>query len=170
MRTSGKGNDAVHLGAQYDIVPRCADRRDNLKPPGRTYRNIHEDVDRRGRRRGIDTELLESICHIVGAVGVTFVAELLVAGSVAARNQRIVHARRSILDQRKNRPPERGDKAFSDRRREPAAGIAGMRHRHPLGEVASVERPAIYYLGAVRVDDLERLVLGQTHGRAHARC
>ena len=93
VRTRGKGNDAVHLGAHYDIVPGCADRGNDLKPPGRTDRNIHEDVERRGWRWGFDTEFLETICHIVGAVSVTFIAELLVTGSVAAGKQRVVHAR-----------------------------------------------------------------------------
>lgn len=84
VQTSGKGNDAVHFGAPYDMVPRRADRGDDLNPPGRTNRNIHEDVDRRGRRRGFDTELLEAIRQIVVTVGVTFIAGLLATGSVAA--------------------------------------------------------------------------------------
>ena len=108
-------------------------------------------------------QVVRAVVVVVGA------AEPEVAEEVAGRDQRVVDAGRGVLDQRQDRAAAVGEQRVADPRHDPPDAGARMLPREVLGRVRGAEGPEVADLGAVGVDDGDRLARLEPHRPALAR-
>ena len=100
---------------------------------------------------------------------VLLTAEEPVAIVVAGGHQRVVDARRGVLLEEQDRPAAVRLEVMALARKDRADGGPHVLHGHELVQVLGAEGPGIHHLRAVRVDDLDRLTLGEARRAALAR-
>src|SRR5262245_61324951 len=82
-----------------------------------------------------------------------FNAQEGVTMAIAGGDQRVVYSPGRVLDQGEDGAPAIGPKDVSDLWHEPKRMRAGVLHRHELTQVIAIERPSVYHLLSVGIDD-----------------
>src|SRR5262249_53137338 len=132
--------------------------------------DVHPEIERRRHFRRGQADLAHAREQVVRAVVVVLLAaKQAVTIVVAGRHQRVVDAGRGVLLEMKDRPPAIGVEVMSLARKDCADGGPHVLHRHELAEVLRAEAPGVDHLGPMRVDDLDRLTLGEARGATFAR-
>jgi hypothetical protein len=73
--------------------------------------------------------------------------------TIAGRNQRVVYTAGSVLDEGEDGAPAIGAKDVTDLWHKPQGMRTSVLHRHELTQIIAIERPSVYHLLSVGIDD-----------------